>query len=364
MTLPIRGVAHPAPPRNGQRTSPADLSRAEIGTQLAGKPLLNEHDSSERVGTVLASWEGQDGSLRVAANVEDPAAIEQVKSGALRGLSLGTDMILDTSGNVAYRGQAELSVCAEGKRPGTWIDHVGGRQVHHLVCASSAPKVRRVSLAWHNPLPPRTWLRHPTRATPPVTTVPKTMADIAAPETTAPPTSASENQSDLVARLRAELAEKTEQMTAANARASVYEGKERERIAAWKNDAEWFMKEYVNDEIDNYHQGTSLKADVAPLGVWASEYVNKPDLASQGALAAVSYVASKGIKRLRDQGGARTPRRRDARGHDEAERGAHGAQHQAAARLRRRAQDHGGAAKGPRNAAGGALARRAHAGEV
>ena len=137
MTLPIRGVAHPAPPRNGQRSSPADLSRAEIrGTQLAGKPLLNEHDSSERVGTVLASWEGQDGSLRVAANVEDPAAIEQVKRGALRGLSLGTDMILDTSGNVAYRGQAELSVCAEGKRPGTWIDHVGGQQVHHLVCAS------------------------------------------------------------------------------------------------------------------------------------------------------------------------------------------------------------------------------------
>ena len=127
------------------------------------------------------------------------------------------------------------------------------------------------------------------------------MADIAAPETTAPPTSASDNQSDLVARLRAELAEKTEQMTAANARASVYEGKERDRIAAWKTDAEWFMKEYVNDEIDNYHQGTSLKADVAPLGVWASEYVNKPDLASQGALAAVSYVASKGIKRLRDQ---------------------------------------------------------------
>ena len=96
-------------------------------------------------------------------------------------------------------------------------------------------------------------------------------------------------------------------MTAANARVRV-RGKERERIAAWKNDAEWFMKEYVNDEIDNYHQGTSLKADVAPLGVWASEYVNKPDLASQGALAAVSYVASKGIKRLRDQA-SQTPRR-------------------------------------------------------
>lgn len=129
------------------------------------------------------------------------------------------------------------------------------------------------------------------------------MADSAAPETTAPPTTtpSEANHTDLVARLRAELAEKTEQMTAANARASVYEGKERERIAAWQPEAEYFMREFVNDEIDNYHQGTSLKADVAPLGVWAQEYTNKADLASQGALAAVSYVASKGIKRLRDQ---------------------------------------------------------------
>jgi len=130
------------------------------------------------------------------------------------------------------------------------------------------------------------------------------MADTAAPETTAPPSTTSDNQSDLVARLRAELAEKTEQMTAANARASVYEGKERERIAAWQPEAEFFMREFVNDEIDNFHQGTSLKADVAPLGVWAQEYTNKADLASQGALAAVSYVASKGIKRLRDQASA------------------------------------------------------------
>lgn len=305
MTLPIRGVAHPAPPRSGKRTSPADLSRAEIrGTQLAGKPLLNEHDSTERVGTVLASWEGRDGSLRIAAEVEDPMAIEQVKRGALRGLSLGTDMILDTDGNVAYRGQSELSVCAEGKRPGTWIDHVGGRQVHHLVCASKRAEgaPRLASLAYPPPTPH--WVKAPdTRATPPHQPVPtKTMADPVVAETTVAPTEAA--HTDLVARLRAELAEKTEQMTAANARASVYEGKERERIAAWQPEAEYFMREFVNDEIDNYHQGTSLKADVAPLGVWAQEYTNKPDLASQGALAAVSYVASKGIKRLRDQASA------------------------------------------------------------
>ena len=139
MTLPIRGVAHPAPPRSGQRTSPADLSRAEIrGTQLAGKPLLNEHDSTERVGTVLASWEGMDGSLRIAANVEEAQAIEAVKRGEMRGLSLGTSMILGEDGNVAFRGQDELSICAEGKRPGTWIDTIAGKSVRQVECFSKS----------------------------------------------------------------------------------------------------------------------------------------------------------------------------------------------------------------------------------
>ncbi len=109
---------------------------------------------------------------------------------------------------------------------------------------------------------------------------------------------------ELVERLKADLAAKTEETARANARASIYEEKEREKIKAWKNDAEFFMKEFVNDEIDNYHSGTSLKADVAPLGVWASEYADKQDISSQGALAAVSYVASKGIKRLREQASA------------------------------------------------------------
>ena len=135
--LAIRGVAHPPPSTNG-RGNRADLSRAEIrSTDLAGKPLLNEHDSGERVGTVLASWEGPRGELRVAANVEDPVAQQQVRDGSLRGLSLGTDMILNMEGEVAYRGQAELSVCAEGKRPGTWVDNVGGQVVHAIETFSS-----------------------------------------------------------------------------------------------------------------------------------------------------------------------------------------------------------------------------------
>lgn len=142
-SLAIRGVAHPPPSKNGRGNS-ADLSRAEIkGTDLAGKPLLHEHDSGLRVGTVLASWEGPRGELRVAANVEDPQAQQQVRDGSLRGLSLGTDMIMNMNGEVAYRGQAELSVCTEGRRPGTWIDNVNGQVVHAVetFSARSASKL-------------------------------------------------------------------------------------------------------------------------------------------------------------------------------------------------------------------------------
>jgi len=142
--LQIRGVAHPAPARDGSRQNRADLSRAEIqGTNLAGKPLLNEHDEHQRVGTVLASWEGSDGALRIAANVENAEAQAQVRNGSLRGLSLGTDMILDMDGAVAYRGQAELSVCAEGKRPGTWVDNVGGQVVHAIETFSQRSESKR-----------------------------------------------------------------------------------------------------------------------------------------------------------------------------------------------------------------------------
>jgi hypothetical protein len=137
--LSIRGVAHPPPPRNGQRANRADLTRAEIdGTNLAGKPLLCEHDHGDRVGTVLASWKGSDGSLRIAANVEEPQAIEQVKRGEMRGLSLGTSMILGEDGNVAFRGQDELSICEEGKRPGTWIDTMNGVPCRAVECFSKS----------------------------------------------------------------------------------------------------------------------------------------------------------------------------------------------------------------------------------
>ena len=156
--LAIRGVAHPPPPRNGGRANRADLTRAEIdGTNLAGKRLLREHDHSDQVGTVLASWQGRDGSLRIAANVEDAGAIEQVKKGEMRGLSLGTSMILDEDGGVAFRGQDELSICEEGKRPGTWIDSMNGVPCRAVECFSKSRAGARMCFASAKIIwPPRT----------------------------------------------------------------------------------------------------------------------------------------------------------------------------------------------------------------
>jgi len=137
--LSIRDVAHPPPPRRGGRANRADLTRAEIdSTNLGGKKLLREHDHGDQVGTVLASWQGRDGSLRIAATVEDASAIEQVKRGEMRGLSLGTSMILAEDGSVAFRGQDELSICEEGKRPGTWIDTMNGVPCRAVECFSKS----------------------------------------------------------------------------------------------------------------------------------------------------------------------------------------------------------------------------------
>ena len=144
---------------------------------------------------------------------------------------------------------------------------------------------------------------------------------------------------------------------------NVYEAKERARISAWQEDAKFFMNEFVNEEIDAHHPGLS-KDDVAPLGNWAATYHEKADIASQGALAAVSYVASKGIKRLREQASQGAAAASHARRDHEGQRGAHGAEHQAPEGLRRGDDPVRRAPEGPRDAAGRAGQGRPHEREV
>ena len=113
---------------------------------------------------------------------------------------------------------------------------------------------------------------------------------------------ADQNRDELVERLKSELAAKTKGEAEANARMAVYENKERSRIAGWQDEAKYFMGDWINSEVAEHHP--QLKDDVAVFtgaSGWAHTYHEKPDIATQGPLAAVSYVASKGIKRLREQ---------------------------------------------------------------
>ena len=133
MPTTFKGVAHPPPRRDGKRDHAADLSRAEISTTNLGRgngtAVLVEHDHGARAGRVLSSWEGVDGSMRVSGILTDSAAEQLVKSGAMRGLSLGTSVTSDAMGAFALRTHDELSICEQPRRSGCYIDDVNGRQV-------------------------------------------------------------------------------------------------------------------------------------------------------------------------------------------------------------------------------------------
>lgn len=128
MVLDFRGVAHP--PAGVADPDVANLSAAEIGvTNLTSTPVLFEHDSKRKVGHCLASWQGRDGSLRVAGRIDNPEIERSIRSGRNQGLSLGTDVISDMAGNTLVKSQQELSVCQEPRRRGCYIDSIDGKDI-------------------------------------------------------------------------------------------------------------------------------------------------------------------------------------------------------------------------------------------
>ena len=141
MTLTFRGVAHG--PGMQTRKHPADLSAGElVGVAqgaLNGLPLHIEHDtSSASVGSVLASYMGTRGELRVLGEITNPEIEKRVMNGELRGLSLGTDCLQDMDGATLSRHQKELSLCAEGRRTGTWITDIDNKRVFEVQCFSKS----------------------------------------------------------------------------------------------------------------------------------------------------------------------------------------------------------------------------------
>lgn len=127
----FKGTAHP--PSNGTRHNSADLSNAEIRTtNMADKPILLEHDYGTKIGEVVTSYIGPRGDLRVVGQVTDPECERQMRNGTLRGLSIGTGLSTTAGGQNLLRNPEELSVCVEGRRPGTWIDEIDGKRVRSV----------------------------------------------------------------------------------------------------------------------------------------------------------------------------------------------------------------------------------------
>ena len=136
MPLHFKGIAHPPPPRNGKRSNPADMSVGDIATTNlglgAGTQLLYEHDHSSNVGHVTSSWEGPRGEFRVSGVVTDPQTERDVRSGKTRGLSLGTSVITGESGQRIHAQTDELSLCAQPKRGGCYVNEIEGKTVHRV----------------------------------------------------------------------------------------------------------------------------------------------------------------------------------------------------------------------------------------
>ena len=66
----------------------------------------------------------------------------------------------------------------------------------------------------------------------------------------------------------------------------------------YKRQAKYFLKEWIPSEVA---MDAEAKADIAPLGTWADEFASKQDIVSQTPLARMCFVASKGVKRLREE---------------------------------------------------------------
>ena len=173
--LIFKGIAHP--PAKGKRDHPSDLNVGELnataGGKLNGLPVHVEHDTAApSVGSVLTSFEGSRGELRVIGQINDPAIAAQMRSGDLRGLSLGTDCIQSMDGDVLTRSQKELSVCDEGRRNGTWITHLDNQLVHTVAAFSKSAFGKPASAtANHNPLRVNKLLRTADRYAPPTSPV-------------------------------------------------------------------------------------------------------------------------------------------------------------------------------------------------
>lgn len=144
----IKGQIHPSNPEN-RRNDVDDLTSAQIKLTNMGyrrdadlsveAPVIVEHQGMP-VGRVTSTWAGPDDSLRMSAHIDDPVAEDLIRSGKMRGLSIGARLMHDAStgveGALIENLQDEVSICARPRRPGCYITEIDGRRVMTVANAS------------------------------------------------------------------------------------------------------------------------------------------------------------------------------------------------------------------------------------
>ena len=242
-------------------------------------PLLVEHDTSEApIGTVITSWQGPGGELRVQGQITSPRGQELVRSGKMRELSLGTSVHSELDGDVLFRSHDELSICERAARPGCIIDDINGRQVAQTSYFSSE-RARALSLDKRSLSPSRLNERVMTDAS----SQPSVPA--------APPAEAANANSELVSKLSSEKGEFETKLAAANARLERYEQKEREKLAS----LEPCMQEFVNVAMQGAEP--AVKADMALTQQFADNLRTAHHIESALAFAQTVHCYSANMKR-------------------------------------------------------------------
>lgn len=284
MVLQFRGTAHPPP--GASDPDVANLSAAEVGlTDLGrngGLPLLFEHNAQRKVGYCQASWEGRNGELRVAGLITDPATEHSIRSGKNQGLSLGTDVVQDTSGRALYKEQQELSVCNEPRRPGCYIDTVDGKSVRQS---------RRFSAGKHAPL---SRVRCPALINPAnresirSNTYPMADAAVVAPETGETFTK------EYVEKLKNDLASANESNAMLKAFKSTHDQKQRDVIAKLQPEVNGYLESLIKENPDHAD-------DIKPLVEWSRSCHESNSLETAMPLARVMSCASAQFKRTREE---------------------------------------------------------------
>lgn len=147
--LRFQGRAQPPPERCEEHD--ATLTRSEIAClnmglesrKSDGKPcneILLEHQPRNCVGRVQASWPDSEGGLRVCGVVDDPKAMQNVRNGSLRGLSLGVETSERAGGKRGViRHVHHLGLVGDPARAGCYIDQIDGVPVGSVKGECPAP---------------------------------------------------------------------------------------------------------------------------------------------------------------------------------------------------------------------------------